>query len=175
MAVASVLLDRVIELGQPSVRMPNRSSQEMHDQSLLRCSPPLLSSMDLCKNTSPESVGRPSTWTGQQQPGARLLASRAERHAGGSSAKGRFAREHSGVQAGDWVCKHCHRLLVTADRVVSRKAEGSNHKVGESSESAAPAITAAEQAFLLVKPQRWMGGSLAAAQECAGSSLPCPK
>ena len=78
------------------------------------------------------------------------------------------------MQAGDWVCKHCHRLLLTADRVISREAEGFNCKLGESSE-AAHDVTAAEQVFLLVKPQRWMGDGLAAAREPAGSSLHCPK
>lgn len=98
-----------------------------------------------------------------------------EGHSGGSSDKIGFTREHCGVQAGDWLCKHCHRLLVTADRTVPEEAEGSNRKVGEWSETAAQGVTAAEQAFLVVKPQRWMGASFAAAQERPGSSLHCPK
>lgn len=64
---------------------------------------------------------------------------------------------------------------MTADRVISRESEVFNDKKGELSQTAAQAVTAAEQLFLLVKPQRWMGGSVAAVQELAGSSLQCPK
>ncbi|KAL3148458.1 hypothetical protein ABBQ38_013905 [Trebouxia sp. C0009 RCD-2024] len=75
-------------------------------------------------------------------------------------------RKH--VQDGDWVCQHCSRLLVSSHCVVPR--QDCSHSMEESAHDA----PAAGQPSLLIRPQRWMGGSIAAAQTGAGSGLHCP-
>ncbi|DBA66457.1 TPA: hypothetical protein ACH3X2_002433 [Trebouxia sp. C0005] len=65
-------------------------------------------------------------------------------------------------KSGDWVCKQCHRLLVTADRVINSRhghVDGALHQA---------------QQCILVKPQRWMGGSMSSASGGPGSSILCP-
>ena len=81
----------------------------------------------------------------------------------------------SKLQDGDWVCKHCSRLLVTADRVITTQHNSHNYTVGKLPETNAQDKTAAQQDGLLVKPQRWMGGSMSAADGDADSKLHCPK
>ena len=71
------------------------------------------------------------------------------------------------LQEGDWVCKHCGRLLVTADRVVSDIIVQTSHD--EAFEN-----PAAQHGVIVVRPQRWMRGSMAAADESA-ELLCCPK
>ncbi|DBB13555.1 TPA: hypothetical protein ACH3X3_000589 [Trebouxia sp. C0006] len=66
-------------------------------------------------------------------------------------------------KSGDWVCKQCHRLLVTADSVVNSQhgdVDGGLHQA---------------QQCILVKPQRWMGGSMSSASGSTGSNIVCPK
>lgn len=67
------------------------------------------------------------------------------------------------MQSGDWVCKQCHRLLVTADRVVNIQHGGVD------------GVLHPAQQCILVKPQRWMGGSMTSASGGTGSSIVCPK
>ncbi|DBA92810.1 TPA: dual specificity phosphatase 12, variant 2 [Trebouxia sp. C0004] len=65
-------------------------------------------------------------------------------------------------KSGDWVCKQCSRLLVTADRVINSQrgdADGASHQA---------------QQCILVKPQRWMGASMSSASGGTGSSIVCP-
>ena len=82
---------------------------------------------------------------------------------------------HFELQDGDWVCKHCRRLLVTADCVITTQHNIHNYTVNAVSGTSAQNKTAAQADGLLVKPQRWMGQSLSAADGNADSRLHCPK
>ena len=76
------------------------------------------------------------------------------------------------VQEGDWVRKQCGRLLVTADRVILDQAVTTHNQVSDGSTRH---MSAGLEGCILVKPQRWMGGSMPAAETDVGSKVLCPK
>lgn len=79
------------------------------------------------------------------------------------------------LQTGDWVCKQCHRLLVTSDRVISTPNDSSTYLASSSSAGTEEELSLHSQDCILVKPQRWMGASMSTADGDAGSDVLCPK
>ena len=79
------------------------------------------------------------------------------------------------MQEGDWLCKQCSRLLVTAASVIVDQADGTaTHGQSTDGNSSSSSGVSPEKP-LLVKPQRWMGSSMSAAVTTLESSLNCPK
>ena len=77
------------------------------------------------------------------------------------------------MQEGDWVCKQCSRLLVTAASVIIDQAGRATQKQAADGNSLCSADLLHQH--LLVKPQRWMGSSMSAAVTTLESTLNCPK